>query len=208
MPSGRRAGSIRIVWKPVRSRTTRPSVRSVSMSTVISVALPSKLSSRKLKSSAVSESLGKKSLTAKVVLRLLAATMARTVTTIAAVRTGTGRRTTAVATRGRMAAAPGTVSATGLVAGSRPLVARRRSSTNRTAGTKLVITIQPETTPILAMIPKSAMGSNRLVRLASRLTAVVPAASRIGAPQSLTERAIARPEASSPRSSSIRRASR
>ena len=96
----------------------------------------------------------------------------------------------------------------GWTAGSRPLVARHRSSTRRAAGTKLVITIQPETTPMLAMMPNSAMGLNLLVRLASRLTAVVPAASRTGTPQSLTARETAPPDASAPRSGSLRKASR
>ena len=61
---------------------------------------------------------------------------------------------------------------------------------------------------MLAMMPKSAMGSNWLDRLASRLMAVVPAASRTGTPQSLTAWAMARPEASPARSVSRRSASR
>lgn len=67
-----------------------------------------------------------------------------------------------------------------------------RSSTNRAAGTKVVITIQPERTPVPATSPKSATGSNLLVRLVRILTAVAPAASITGTP----ENRIASPTAS------------
>ena len=74
----------------MRSPTARRSSRSVSMSTVMSVTLPLKFSSRKSKLLNVSESLGKKSLTAKVVLRLPAATTASAVMTMTALKTEIG----------------------------------------------------------------------------------------------------------------------
>ena len=182
--------------------------RSASTRMVIVEAPPLKFCSKNSMFFSVWEPFGTKSLSAKVVFRPIAAMAARIVTTMAPPRIGNGRRTMVAATRARAAPAPGIVSATGLAANAHPRAARLRSSTSRAAGTKVVITIHPDRTPIPATMPKSATGSNLLVRLVMKLTAVVPAASRTGTPENLTASPTATPGASPPGSSSRASASR